>query len=411
MDHFDIVLALARAALESKNPRVVHQVTQLRDALAKGDADQAAKLARLLTAANKKQEMTPLAFEEMRQAGAAVRFKLNGELLTRNTPLPHDRESGAPLLRVIFPDDNTGDAPVFQPAIAEAVSDLLKEWTRLERLAQLDSTPNLRCLLYGAPGVGKTLLARHIARHLDLPCVEARLDGLVSSFLGTTARNIGALFDFANRYRCLLFLDEFDAVAKARDDVHELGEIKRVVNTLLQCLDQREGRGFTIAATNHEHLLDRAVWRRFDSRIEVPKPDGDARLRILTKNLKPLKLEPSAQPLLQWLTDGLSGADIASIVRSLKRFLAVHSDADEGTSMGSSVLLRALQRFVTTNPRVFDADRVKAIAGEREDLDPILIKAGLNQIERAEFLGVSQSTISRADKSAPKRLKKGASNG
>ena len=135
----------------------------------------------------------------------------------------------------------------------------------------------MRCLIYGPPGVGKTKLARYLARQLELPCVEVRLDGLMSSFLGTTASNIGALFDFANRYRCVLFLDEFDAVAKARDDVQEIGEIKRVVNTLLQSLDSRNGAGITVAATNHEHLLDHAVWRRFDSRIELHKPDPDVR--------------------------------------------------------------------------------------------------------------------------------------
>ena len=121
------------------------------------------------------------------------------------------------------------------------------------------------------------MLARYIADQLGLPCVEARLDGLMSSFLGTTARNIGALFDFANRYRCVLFLDEFDAVAKARDDAQEVGEIKRVVDTLLQSLDSRNGTGITLAATNHEHLLDSAVWRRFDSRIEIKAPDAEAR--------------------------------------------------------------------------------------------------------------------------------------
>ena len=113
----------------------------------------------------------------------------------------------------------------------------------------------------------------------------------MSSFLGTTARNIGALFDFANRYRCVLFLDEFDAVAKARDDVQEIGEIKRVVNTLLQSLDARNGSGITIAATNHEHLLDAAVWRRFDTRIELPKPEPEAREHLLTTFLAPIKLE------------------------------------------------------------------------------------------------------------------------
>lgn len=411
MDHFDIVLALARAALETKSPRAAHHVQQLRDVLAKGDGDQAAKLSRLLTAANKRQELAPLAFEEMRQAGVATRLRLAGELLTRNTPLPHDKESGAPLVRIVFPDDAVVDTPIFPPALAEAVGDLLKEWSKLERLAQFHASPHLRCLLYGVPGVGKTQLARYIARHLDLPCVEARLDGLVSSFLGTTGRNIGTLFEFANRYRCLLFLDEFDALAKARDDAHELGEIKRVVNTLLQCLDAREGRGFTIAATNHEQLLDSAVWRRFDARIEVPKPDAEARRRILDQNLRPLTIDQSAYAFLGWLTDGLTGADIASIAGASKRFLAVHGESDTGLKMSSALLVGALRRYVVMNAKLFSSDRVRAITGDRDNLDHVLIEAGLNQTERAEILGVSQSTVSRTSGPKAKRAKKGTANG
>src|SRR5262249_18998967 len=155
-------------------------------------------------------------------------------------------------------------------------------------------------LIFGAPGVGKTRLARYVARRLRLPCVEARLDGLISSFLGTTARNIGGLFDFANRYRCVLFLDEFDAIAKARDDAQEVGEIKRVVNTLLQCMDRRNGRGFTIAATNHDHLLDAAVWRRFEARIHISLPDAETRSRLLDQFVRPLRLQPTERKLLVW---------------------------------------------------------------------------------------------------------------
>jgi len=410
MQHFEIVLALVRAALESKNPRVAHHVTRLRDALATDEQDQASKLTRLLTAAGKRQDMTPLAFDEMRHMGAAARDRLSGEVLTRNTPVPHDKESSAPLVRVIFPDDPAGVMPIFPAYLTEAIEELLQEWTKLDRLALLGAAPHLRCLLYGAPGVGKTQLARYIARRLDLPCVEARLDALVSSFLGTTARNIGALFDFANRYRCLLFLDEFDAVAKARDDVHEIGEIKRVVNTLLQCLDARDGRGFTIAATNHEHLLDSAVWRRFDARIEIPKPDAQTRQQILMRSLAPVALDEASARVLEALTDGQSGADITGLVQALKRYLAIHGQPSE-KKLSRSTLIHALRRFVVMNPRQFGDERTNALRGDRELLDKILVDAGLNQTERAEMLGVSQSTISRKRAVGGKRQKTRDSHG
>ena len=110
---------------------------------------------------------------------------------------------------------------------------------------------NMSLLLYGPPGCGKTSIANYLANKLELPLVTARLDTLISSLLGNTAKNLRRIFDYASRQPCVLFLDEFDAIAKARDDTHELGELKRVVNSLLQNMDAYCQNGIMIAATNH----------------------------------------------------------------------------------------------------------------------------------------------------------------
>lgn len=394
MQHFEIVLSLARAALEKPTERTYHQLERLRNVLAETDKGQAAKLSRLIKSRNNKKALTPLLFDEMRVTADAVRSELPGEILTRNSALPRDKDTSAPLARILFPDETDNSPPFLTSELEEAISDLLNEWTMLERLRKYGESPSTRCLLYGPPGVGKTRIARYIAAQLDLPCVEVRLDGLISSFLGNTSRNIASLFAFANRYRCVLFLDEFDALAKARDDSHELGEIKRVVNTLLQQLDQREGRGFTLAATNHEQLLDEAVWRRFDARVWIVPPNAVVRAAMVPKFLQPFELTELQIRVLVYITESLSGSELESLCRVVKRYVVLHG-VEDSYEIASPLLLNALNRYVVLNPKQLNAKYKKAIDGDREELINALKQAGLTQSEKAKFIGVSQSTISR----------------
>lgn len=142
---------------------------------------------------------------------------------------------------------------------------------RDEILAAGINTPRT-LLLYGPPGCGKTTIANYIAMKTKLPLVTARLDGLISSLLGSTAKNIRKIFDYASKQECVLFLDEFDVIAKVRDDKNEMGELKRVVNSLLQNIDMFSPDSIIIAATNHHELLDPAVWRRFNKVLLIDKP-------------------------------------------------------------------------------------------------------------------------------------------
>jgi len=153
-----------------------------------------------------------------------------------------------------------------------------------------------------------------------LPLITARFDTIISSLLGNTAKNIHRIFEFAKKQPCVLFLDEFDAIAKARDDSHELGELKRVVNSLLQNIDDFSQEGILIAATNHAKMLDTAVWRRFQTIIELPPP-GAKEIRHFIAQFPKISDDSSISDS-QWKSiikamEGLSYSDIKDIVQNM----------------------------------------------------------------------------------------------
>jgi len=127
-------------------------------------------------------------------------------------------------------------------------------------------------LLIGPPGNGKTCLAEAVGEALAVPLLVVRYEGVVGSFLGETASRLNRLFEHVASRRCVLFFDEFDTLGKERGDVHDTGEIKRVVSSLLLQIDRLPSYVVVVAATNHQELLDRAVWRRFQLRLELPRP-------------------------------------------------------------------------------------------------------------------------------------------
>ncbi|WP_173024404.1 AAA family ATPase [Paenarthrobacter sp. ST] len=363
---------------------MTRNIGKLRDALTEqGNADQADALSRVLTAKKATDSLAPT---------RVVLASADTERMSRSVQPPVDKESGAPLATTLFPGEfERGMEPILDAPLSKAIEALVAEWQSASMLIDAGIRPPLNLLLYGAPGTGKTALAKVIADRMGVPLVTARLDGLISSFLGTTARNIANLFEFANRYECILLLDEFDAVAKIRDDPHELGEIKRVVNTLLQCLDDRRDRGFTIAITNHEHLLDAAIWRRFDARVAIPRPGIDSRRQMISRFLNGVAAEEVDIDFLAWLTENKTGAEIETLCNSVKRHLVMNA-------VGRDSLLEALKVNSLLSADPADSPRQALFVDGAEGLARQLstdLEIKFTQESLARLFNTTQSTISR----------------
>nr|WP_088693113.1 MULTISPECIES: ATP-binding protein [unclassified Rhizobium]OWW00937.1 ATPase [Rhizobium sp. R72]OWW01316.1 ATPase [Rhizobium sp. R711] len=181
------------------------------------------------------------------------------------------------LLREIVPARRMGDL-VLRKEISREIHELLNEVRQTALLRSHSLEPRHTMMLIGPPGTGKTSLAEAVATELGLPFFTVRYDGLVGSYLGETASRLQSVVDYASRTPCVLFFDEFDSVGKERADAHETGEIKRVVSSLLLNMDALPSSCVVVCATNHPELLDRAVWRRFEVRLELPRP-GAGELR------------------------------------------------------------------------------------------------------------------------------------
>ncbi len=211
-------------------------------------------------------------------------------------------------------------SPIFlNSALKHTFDSFIASVKKYDLLAEHGLSGRMNLLMAGPPGTGKTLVAGHIASALSMPLYVVRLDSLISSLLGDTAKNIRSVFETIPQKNGIIFLDEFDAVAKLRNDNHELGELKRVVNTLIQSIDSLDDKAIVIAATNHAELLDRAIWRRFPYRMNFGLPDEDMRKHLWNYFLFSDSGESNTLSALAKISSTLSGADIESISMSARR--------------------------------------------------------------------------------------------
>ena len=229
-------------------------------------------------------------------------------------------EEGASHQLVVVDPTPDGDGLTLAPLATRELAEIVEERHRSDELAHAGIELTRTVLLSGPPGVGKTMAARWLASSIGVPLVSVDLATVLSSYLGTSGRNIRSALEYAKSGPCVLLLDEFDALAKRRDDDTDIGEFKRIVNVVLIELDRWPDSSLLVAATNHPQLLDSAVGRRFDRQVEFALPGAEERRRILdhlastTGPVEDLVLKMAAD-----LMEGASGSDLTRLWQRVQR--------------------------------------------------------------------------------------------
>lgn len=237
---------------------------------------------------------------------------------------------------------------ILPDSVRKITDSFIEEQYRSDILRTYGLEPRHKVMLVGEPGTGKTSYAEALSDKLMLPLYVVRYDALIGSYLGETAMRLRQLFDFVSTRKCVLFFDEFDTIGKERGDAQELGEIKRVVSSLLLMTDSLPSYNIVLAASNHPELLDRAVWRRFQIRLELPMPDVkqieqylflfESRYRIsfqtnlkeLAKNLKGRNygdIENFALSVMRRYVLTLPEGDVSRYVKEELRELSMNIDS------------------------------------------------------------------------------------
>jgi SpoVK/Ycf46/Vps4 family AAA+-type ATPase len=265
-----------------------------------------------------------------------------------NGNLPKDKERNALLIELAQPRRQLDDL-VLAPTVRESLDRIVLERRKGDLLGSHGIRPTSKMLFCGPPGCGKSVGAEALARELYLPLATVRFDAVVSSYLGETAANLRKVFEFGRSRPLVLLFDEFDAIGKERTAVDEHGELKRVVNSFLQLLDGFHAETLTIAATNHQGLLDPALWRRFDEIVVFPRPTRDEIEELLTRHFRQLPVE--SRTVLVEIAHSLEGCSHADVERvalnAIKQTILDGRDRVRSATLGAAVAHQRARQAVT----------------------------------------------------------------
>lgn len=286
-------------------------------AIADGSQGDLDRLARKVVESERQSGHIKLA-EQLDAILSRPRSAKNGEASTTDSErglkeLPLSRRHGE-LLASIIPRETLEHHMVLPAATEDRFARIEREYAARERLGAYGLRPRKTILLYGPPGCGKSLGAKRLAWNTGLPLLKVRFDALISSYFGESAANLRAVFVAAKERPCVLLLDECDFIARSRVNSKDIGEASRIVNSLLQLMEEYDAPGLLVATTNVESSLDEALFRRFDDVFQVPLPGPEEVEKLLKMTLSAVQV--SERMPWKGVIEKLSGASAAMVVKA-----------------------------------------------------------------------------------------------
>ena len=344
-----------------------------------GDNDSASKFARqnLMKIAKNYPNLNDRVLEVLKKSKSA---KATKSLRFAKTPLPVDQDSRLELIKTSITSQVNSDTK-WPVQVQRFLDEVLEERKLEDKLIAAGLNPITSLLFVGPPGVGKTMAAAWLALMLKKPFYVLDLSAVMSSYLGRTGNNIRTVLDFAKSQSAVLLLDEFDAIAKRRDDNSEIGELKRLVTVLLQEIEDWPNDGLLIAATNHEELLDPAVWRRFNKTVVFPNPNYSDIQSFIRVALDGSVKDNSILPLISIFFIGETYATIDKEIKSFRKRAIL-------TEVPLDHLLKQFFEESVKSIDKSDKEKMRLLAKD-------LLLANVSQRQTTSITGISRPTLKK----------------